>query len=102
MTGVQTCALPISGKIGAVLDLRTLKEISPRKALYSESNTRWIAEVAEKDAERFEEIMKGSAYNIGKTGGKSLNLRDSGAIIDLDDLYKAWSEPIVKVMEESD
>ena len=99
---VAVAEMCIAGKIGAVLDLRTLKEISPRKALYSESNTRWIAEVAEKDAERFEEIMKGSAYNIGKTGGKSLNLRDSGAIIDLDDLYKAWSEPIVKVMEESD
>ena len=99
---VAVAEMCIAGKIGAVLDLRTLKEISPRKALYSESNTRWIAEVAEEDAEKFEEIMKGSAYNIGKIGGKSLNLRDSGAIIDLDDLYKAWSEPIVKVMEESD
>ena len=99
---VAVAEMCISGKMGAVVDLRTLKDISLRKALYSESNTRWIAEVSEEDAGKFEEIMKGSAYHIGKTGGKSLNLRDSGAIIGLDELYEAWSTPIAKIMESSD
>jgi len=99
---VAVAEMCISGKMGATLDLRTLEDVSPRKALYSESNTRWIAEVSEKDAQRFEEIMNGSAYRIGKTGGKSLNLRDSGTIIDLEELYEAWSKPIAKIMESSD
>lgn len=99
---VAVAEMCISGRMGAVLDLRTLGDISPRKALYSESNTRWIAEVVEEDADEFEEIMKGSAYHIGKTGGKSLNLRDSGTIIDLDELYEAWSTPIRKIMEAPD
>ncbi len=97
---VAVAEMCISGRIGAVLDLRTLKDISPRKALYSESNTRWIAEVSEENAEEFEKIMAGSAYHIGKTGGNALSIRDTGAFIELEDMVKAWSETLTNIMEE--
>ncbi len=95
---VAVAEMCISGQTGAVLDLRKAADMSPRKVLYSESNTRWIAEVSEENAEEFEKIMGGSAHNIGKTGGKSMNIRDSGVIIEVEDMRKAWNDPIWKIM----
>ncbi|MDD2935908.1 MAG: phosphoribosylformylglycinamidine synthase subunit PurL, partial [Candidatus Methanomethylophilaceae archaeon] len=54
---VAVAEMCISGQTGAVLDLRKAADMSPRKVLYSESNTRWIAEVSEENAEEFEKIM---------------------------------------------
>ncbi|HKM08960.1 MAG TPA: phosphoribosylformylglycinamidine synthase subunit PurL [Candidatus Methanomethylophilaceae archaeon] len=96
---IAVAEMCISGRIGAVLDLRTLKDISPRRALYSESNTRWIAEVSEENVEEFEKIMAGSAYHIGKTGGNALSIRDTGAFVDLEDMVKAWSDTLQNIME---
>lgn len=95
---VAVAEMCISGQTGAVLDLRKAADMSPRKVLYSESNTRWIAEVSEENAEEFEKIMGGSAHKIGKTGGNSMNIRDSGVIIEVEELRKAWNDPIWKVM----
>jgi phosphoribosylformylglycinamidine synthase len=95
---VAVAEMCISGQTGAVLDLRKAADMSPRKVLYSESNTRWIAEVSEENAEEFERIMGGSAHNIGKTGGNSMNIRDSGIIIEVEDMRKAWNDPIWKIM----
>ncbi|MDN5357518.1 MAG: phosphoribosylformylglycinamidine synthase subunit PurL [Candidatus Methanomethylophilaceae archaeon] len=95
---VAVAEMCISGQMGAVLDLRKAADMSPRKVLYSESNTRWIAEVSEENAEEFEKIMGGSAHNIGKTGGNSLKLMDSGAIIEVEEMRKAWNDPIWKIM----
>lgn len=97
--GVAVAEMCISGQTGAVLDLRGIPgDQSPRRKLYSESNTRWIAEVSEENAAEFEKIMNGSAYHIGKTGGNSLSIRDSGAIIDTEELRKAWSNPLWDIM----
>ena len=97
--GVAVAEMCISGQIGAVLDLRTMPgDLSPRKKLYSESNTRWIAEVSEENAAEFEKIMNGSAYHIGKTGGNVLSIRDSGAVIEVEELRKAWNDPIWDIM----
>ncbi len=95
---VAVAEMCISGQTGAVLDLRKAADMSPRKVLYSESNTRWIAEVSEENAEEFEKIMGGSAHKIGKTGGNSMNIRDSGVIIEVEELRKAWNDPIWKIM----
>ncbi len=95
---VAVAEMCISGQTGAVLDLRKAADMSPRKVLYSESNTRWIAEVSEENAEELEKIMGGSAHKIGKTGGNSMNIRDSGVIIEVEELRKAWNDPIWKVM----
>ena len=104
---VAVAEMCISGQIGAVLDTKDIKDLasgkalSPRVVLYSESNTRWIAEVSEENVEAFEKIMDGSAYPIGKTGGKALSIRDSGAFIELEDMRKAWSDPLRDIMEGS-
>ncbi|MEA4977315.1 MAG: phosphoribosylformylglycinamidine synthase subunit PurL [Methanomassiliicoccaceae archaeon] len=95
---VAVAEMCISGQMGAALDMRKAADMSPRKVLYSESNTRWIAEVSEENAEEFEKIMGGSAHNIGKTGGNSLKLRDSGVIIEVEEMRKAWNDPIWKIM----
>ena len=77
------------------------KTLSTRIALYSESNTRWIVEVFEENVEAFEKIMDGSAQPIGKTAGDALSIRDSGAFIELEEMRKAWSDPIRDIMEGS-
>ncbi|MDR0523808.1 MAG: phosphoribosylformylglycinamidine synthase subunit PurL [Candidatus Methanoplasma sp.] len=91
---VAAAEMCISGGIGASLDLSGMGD--PAVALYSESCSRWVAEVAEGDAEAFAEIMGGDAARIGSTGGDSLSL--CGDSVPVKALRKAWSEPIWKIM----
>jgi len=68
--------------------------------LFSESNTRFIAEVRKKDKKVFEDLMKGIPVGlIGRvSGGKNLLISDASGkkIIDisLDKLKEAWQKPL--------
>lgn len=95
---VAVAEMCISGDIGAEVDPVGTGDLDERRKLYSESNSRWIAEVDGKDAERFTEIMGDDAVCIGITKGSSLRIKGCGVDLSVNDMRKAWSDPIWKVM----
>jgi phosphoribosylformylglycinamidine synthase len=94
---VAVAEMCISGDMGASIKPGPTG-LDIRRALYSESNTRWLAEVDEEDAAAFKAIMKDDAEEIGFTGGSSLIISEAGVDIPVKELRKAWSEPIWSVM----
>ena len=94
---VAVAEMCISGQIGAELDLSAMDGALPVK-LYSESNSRWIVEVDGKDVSAFTEIMGEDAQIIGITKGDSLVIKDSGTSIPVEEMRKAWNDPIWNIM----
>ena len=72
--------------------------LSAERKLFSESNTRWIAEVEEKDVPEFEKIMGSDATCIGKTGGDKFIVKGTGIDISVKEIRKAWNDPIWNLM----
>ncbi|MBR7005745.1 MAG: phosphoribosylformylglycinamidine synthase II, partial [Candidatus Methanomethylophilaceae archaeon] len=95
---VAVAEMCISGGVGAEIELTALGMSDSARALYSESNGRWIAEVDGKDAARFAEIMGDDAVPLGITKGDVLRIKDTGAEIAVDEMRKAWSSPIWSIM----
>ena len=95
---VAVAEMCISGRTGAEIDLSTVKCQDMTVKLYSESNSRWIAEVAGKDAAAFEKVMGDAAVCIGITKGDRLVIKGAGVDLSIDDMYKAWSDPIWNIM----
>ncbi len=94
---VSMAEMCISGDIGAEIDIQA-EGPDMKRALYSESNSRWLVEVDEKNAASFKDIMKGYAVKIGRTGGNALSIPKAGVSISVKDMRKAWSDPIWKIM----
>jgi len=107
--GGIACALAemaFSGELGVEAKLKNctgnLKDSTGLDSvmLFSESNTRFIAEVRKKDKNAFENLMKGVPVGlIGEVSGKkSLVIRGAKGdkIIDigLDELKEAWQKPL--------
>ena len=95
---VAVAEMCISGDIGAEIDLSGIEGLSEERRLYSESNTRWIAEVKPENEKAFREIVGSDAIMIGKVGGDSLKVDAAGIGLSVTDMRKAWSEPIWKIM----
>lgn len=95
---VSLAEMCISGQIGAEIDLTVMGEMDMKVKLYSESNSRWVAEVGGKDAEEFEKIMGDGAVCIGITKGDSLIVKGTGVNIPVADMRKAWNDPIWNIM----
>ncbi|MBI2176030.1 phosphoribosylformylglycinamidine synthase subunit PurL [Candidatus Woesearchaeota archaeon] len=100
---VALAEMCFAGGIGAEAELRSIphtSSITDEIALFSESQTRFIAEVEKGKEAAFEAAMKknGSSYGlVGKTKGKRLVIRGSrGKIIDagLAELKEAWQETL--------
>jgi len=94
---VAVAEMCISGQIGAQIDLSAMDGSLPVK-LYSESNSRWIAEVDGKDVTEFMEIMGDDATLIGITKGDELVIKDNGTRIPVAEMRKAWNDPIWNIM----
>jgi phosphoribosylformylglycinamidine synthase len=94
---IAAAEMCISGSIGAMMDLSGMGSLPMERKLFSESNTRWLAEVSDKDADAFQKIFGDDAVCIGKTGGDRFVIKD---VVDLkvSELRKAWSDPIWKIM----
>ena len=92
---VAIAEMCISGDIGAEVDVSDLHE-RIEVALYSESNSRWIAEVSEKDIEEFENILGADAKRLGRTGGDKLKI--NGAELTVKEMREAWNDPIWSAM----
>ena len=95
---VSVAEMCISGGVGAELDLSAIDLPCVQKKLYSESNSRWIAEVDGKDVTRFSEIMGDDAVPIGITKGDCLKIKDNGTVVPLEEMRKAWNSPIWNIM----
>ena len=94
---VAMAEMCIAGGIGAEVDLSKIGGSETVK-LYSESNTRWIAEVSEENAKAFKTIFGSKAVRIGKTGGTKLRIDDS-IEMSVKDLRAAWKGSIEKIMK---
>jgi len=94
---VAVAEMCISGQVGAEIDMSGI-DLPLQRALYSESCTRWIAEVDGKDVTRFMEIMGGDATLLGITKGADLHIKDNGTRVPLEEMRAAWNDPIWNIM----
>jgi len=99
---VTLAEMAFSGGFGVDADLRNApcKVKKDSVVLFSESNTRFIAEVRKADKKAFEDLMKGVKFGlIGEVSGEKY-LRVCGVggkkIIDagIDELKEAWQKPL--------
>ena len=92
----------IGSGIGA--DVSIAGRMRPDVALFSESNTRWVCEVAPEDAAAFEDgfrSMSIAVQRIGTTKGDTLSITYNDrrlATLPCDEMYTAWQEPIWDIM----
>jgi phosphoribosylformylglycinamidine synthase len=103
--GIAVCIseMAIGGKIGCELDITDIsKDLRADIKLFSETNTRWIAEV--KKDEEFEEILKTNKTpftKIGTVKGKKISIKDNQKTyinLDLKGLEDIWKNTIKKFM----
>jgi phosphoribosylformylglycinamidine synthase len=94
---VAIAEMCIAGGIGADIDLSKIRRTDMVK-LYSESNTRWIVEVAKKDEEKFKKAIGKKAVRIGTAGGTSLVIKKSSVNLPVKEMAAAWKEPLGKIM----
>ncbi|MCX5693327.1 MAG: phosphoribosylformylglycinamidine synthase subunit PurL [Candidatus Omnitrophica bacterium] len=99
---VALAEMAFSGGFGADAELGNIPGDVKKDSviLFSESNTRFIAEVRKADKKAFEGLMKGVPIGLigGVSGKKSLRIYGAGGkkIIDagIDELKKAWQKPL--------
>jgi phosphoribosylformylglycinamidine (FGAM) synthase-like enzyme len=89
----------LGGDLGADLKTTAMDPMRWDTQLFSESNGRWLVEVAKDRYEEFSHLMEGiPATYLGTTGGTSLHLGKSRqwTSLALPVMRKAWSEAIPK------
>jgi phosphoribosylformylglycinamidine synthase len=102
--GVAAAEMAFAGGLGAAISLKSLpvsEKISRDDfILFSESNSRFIVEVAPENKEKFEKTLKGVIFaNIGETNntGKFEVTGSNGKNIvreTIGDLKEAWQKPL--------
>lgn len=88
--GLTLAKMSIAGGLGAQIDLAQI-DLPVEKALYSETQSRFIVTVFPKDREKFEEMMQGFfTREIGRVGGNEFRISDvlSTSVSDLEQVYK--------------
>lgn len=95
---VAAAEMCIGGQLGAKLDVSAIPGDDVDGKLYCESTSRWIAEVDAAAVDRFLRVMGDAATLIGITGGDSLVIKGTDAVIPVTALRSAWNDPIWKVM----
>ena len=93
---IAVAEMCISGQVGAVLDMTAVEGPSEEAKLFSESASRWIAEVDAGDADAFTALMGDAAVPIGFTKGDSLVIGSEE--VPVKEMRAAWSDPIWKIM----
>ena len=102
--GVAAAEMAFAGELGMEIDLNKapLGEAIERDdfILFSESNTRFLAEVAPEDKEQFEKMVSGTAIaEIGRvTDNDKLEVhgRNGKKLLDvtISELKEAWQQPL--------
>ncbi|AGI47165.1 phosphoribosylformylglycinamidine synthase II [Thermoplasmatales archaeon BRNA1] len=96
--GIAVSEMCISGQVGAQLNLSQMPGDDIMVKLFSESASRWIAEVDGADVDRFTQIMGDAATLIGITKGDELVIEGTDARILVQEMRAAWNDPIWKIM----
>ncbi len=94
---VAASEMALGGDLGAELDTEAMDPARWDVQLFSESNGRWLVEVARGREDRFEHLMEGLPVTfIGTVGGKSLRIhsRHKRLSLPLPTMRKAWTEAI--------
>ncbi|MFW6040204.1 MAG: phosphoribosylformylglycinamidine synthase subunit PurL [Thermoplasmatota archaeon] len=97
--GVTIAEMCLAGDMGAILSIES--NLRADMLLFSESNTRWIVEVDEKNMERFEDNFSIPCKRIGVTNGDKLKVNiNEDKIIDLDveKIRNSWKNPLGEKM----
>jgi phosphoribosylformylglycinamidine synthase len=99
--GVAISEMCIGGDVGTTIDLTGIADLRSDIKLFSESNTRWLAEVPNGKEQEFEELMKVPVFKMGTVGGSNLHVVDSDkTIIDVNisSLRKSWNQTLWEMM----
>jgi len=98
---VAIAEMCIGGNVGVDVNLDGIN-MRDDVFLFSESPTRWIAEVDEENHEEFERAFNGlSIYRLGRVSGKNIDFMRGGKKvfgIEVQDAKKIWSEALWKIM----
>ena len=99
--GVAIAEMAFSGGIGAEVELDKVPQegsLSDTKLLFSESASRFIAEVSAEKEEAFRKSMAGTVFSkVGRTAGENLVFRNKGKPVvneKIGDLKEAWLKPL--------
>jgi phosphoribosylformylglycinamidine synthase len=102
---VAACEMAFGGDVGFEIDAALIaKDLRADVALFSETNTRYLIEVAAKDVQAFEDHMRRhevAARRIGQTAGQRIVIRHGERrLVDLrlDEARRAWEEPVHRFM----
>lgn len=103
---VAAAEMAFAGGVGMEVELDRVpvgEKMRGDNILFSESNSRFLVEVAEKHRERFEEVMKDSVFAlIGRTvEGEELKITSGEKLLissDLEDLKAAWQRTLGGVL----
>jgi phosphoribosylformylglycinamidine (FGAM) synthase-like enzyme len=103
--GACLAEMAIGGDIGATIDISEVTNgLRTDVKIFSESNTRWVAEVKKEAQTEFEKQLKKEQVSftlLGKTKGNHLIIKDgTKTFVDLsvDVLRDCWSKPIWNFM----
>ncbi len=94
---VAAAEMCMGGDLGASLDTAAMGPARWDVQLFSESNGRWLVEVAQGKEDEFEHCLEGVPVTfVGRTGGPSLRIRDSKKRLSLPvgRMRTVWSEAI--------
>jgi phosphoribosylformylglycinamidine synthase len=103
--GICLSEMSIGGNIGAKIDISDInKNLRDDFILFSESNTRWIVEIKNKNCSNFENIL--NKYEIpfnmiGKTKGKKLTIKNRTSQIvnlNIEDIRNKWKKALTDFM----
>jgi phosphoribosylformylglycinamidine synthase II len=97
---VAAAEMCFAGQLGADLDLARLGDMRSDIKLFSESNTRWLVEVAKDKIAAFEDVLGKHAHRIGTVTLENLVIRDGDVVIDADPrrLRQLWAEALPRLM----
>jgi phosphoribosylformylglycinamidine synthase len=97
---VAAAEMAFGGDLGLDLDIRNIGGMRTDYKLFSESNSRWLVEVREKDAADFESMVLGRRVGV-VTKETELKIKDSGIDLkyDLAQLRDAWDSAIGREKE---
>jgi phosphoribosylformylglycinamidine synthase len=96
---VAAAEMCLGGDVGADLDTAAMDPARWDVQLFSQSNGRWLVEVAQGQEEAFAHVMEGiPTVFLGRVGGKSLRLSNGkkSASLAVPVMRKAWNEAIPK------
>ncbi|MEM0448748.1 MAG: phosphoribosylformylglycinamidine synthase subunit PurL [Methanomassiliicoccales archaeon] len=97
---VALAEMCIAGDVGVNADLSSMDKLPSPVKLFSESNSRWLVEVAREKESEWLACMRAPLCRIGTVGGEMLVIEDKDVLVDVEikELRRAWSEPLWKVM----